>query len=170
MEDIYCGNNALHTDLLNGNKVVGNRYQCLRKGIGTGYEFPVDPDYGLPYEPIDNRKIYCGNQDILPDGYDFLGNSPQCLQKGIGIGKLRKAQEELDLPEIDNGFKKIKKNNIISKKYKLIILIIIFIILYVLKPKIICQKELIISSNKKIDWKKFLLLYIIICISFFYLI
>ena len=39
------------------------------------------------YTPIDNRKFYCGDKDILPPGYDRVGNLPSCLQKGIGIGR-----------------------------------------------------------------------------------
>jgi hypothetical protein len=164
MADIYCGNNALHPDLVNGIKVMGSRYQCLRKGIGTGFNLPIDPDYGLPYEPIDNRKIYCGNQNILPDGYDSLGNAPQCLQKGIGIGKLQKAQEDLDAPELDNG---LKRNKNVNKKFILLfsIYIIVFILLYILKPKIVCKKTLIYT--KEIDWKNFILFYFFTCITIF---
>ena len=39
---MYCGNNADHPDLLSGNKVIGNRYGCLMKGIGRGLHQPVD--------------------------------------------------------------------------------------------------------------------------------
>jgi hypothetical protein len=158
MEDIYCGNNALHPDIVNGVKVLGSRYQCLRKGIGTGINLPVDPDYGLPYEPIDNRKIYCGNQNVLPVGYDILGNAPQCLQKGIGIGKVQKAQGDVDDIELDNGIK-IKKNKNINL-ILLFIFLFIFILLYTIKPKFICKKEE--KNIKKIDWKKFMLFYFLI--------
>jgi len=84
---IYCGNNAEHHSLLDGSATLGTRYQCLRKGIGKGKSLPVDLDYLGSYSPIDNEKIYCGNNDNLPDGYDRFGNTTSCMQKGIGIGK-----------------------------------------------------------------------------------
>lgn len=31
-------------------------------------------------------KIFCGNGDIVPAGYDRLGTRYQCLQKGFGAG------------------------------------------------------------------------------------
>ena len=31
-------------------------------------------------------KIYCGDQKIIPDGYDRRGTRFRCLQKGVGIG------------------------------------------------------------------------------------
>jgi len=31
-------------------------------------------------------KIFCGNGDIVPPGYDQLGTRYQCLQKGFGAG------------------------------------------------------------------------------------
>jgi hypothetical protein len=87
MTSIYCGNNSLDRDLLSGNQLLGTRYGCLRKGIGKGMNSPYDVKYTGDYFPIDQRKIYCGNQNELPNGYDIMGNLPQCLQKGIGIGK-----------------------------------------------------------------------------------
>ena len=31
-------------------------------------------------------KIYCGNELILPDGYDEFGTPYECLRKGVGVG------------------------------------------------------------------------------------
>ena len=87
-----CTNNRLDSDLVAGRVRLGTRYSCLQKGIGTALHLPVDLKYLGPYEPIDDRRIYCGNNDVLPDGYDRFVNLPQCLQKGIGIGKMQKAQ------------------------------------------------------------------------------
>ena len=87
----YCGNNALFPDLLNGNKQLGTRYQCFKKGLGKGLNLPVDPNYNGPYNPIDPTRVYCGNQNVLPAGYDRIGNLSECLRKGIGVGKRQRA-------------------------------------------------------------------------------
>ena len=131
MPDIYCGNNSRDVQLLSGNQVLGTRNGCLRKGIGKGLQLPYDSKYAGDYLPIDNRKIYCGNENILPNGYDIMGNLPQCLQKGIGIGKLQKAQ------------------NHVPNKYKFMIFIVtyvfliacLFVLLYVTKPSFITDKD-----------------------------
>jgi len=34
----------------------------------------------------DSRKLYCGDQDILPRGYWNFGTRSQCTRKGVGIG------------------------------------------------------------------------------------
>lgn len=88
---MYCGNNGNNRDLLNGNKVLGTPYQCLKKGIGQGLNMPCDREYKGEYIPIDDFKIYCGQSRILPRDYDRIGSSAQCLAKGVGIGKVQKA-------------------------------------------------------------------------------
>jgi hypothetical protein len=91
---IYCGNNRLHPDLQNGNAIQGTRYRCLQKGFGVGYHvIPLDVNMLLPYEPIYDEKIYCGNSDDLPQDYDRFGNLPSCFQKGVGVGKKKRAQQ-----------------------------------------------------------------------------
>jgi hypothetical protein len=90
---IYCGNNALHPDLINGRAVVGTKHRCLKKGFGAGYYSPVDLNFLNAYQPIDNRKIYCGNEENVPEGYDRQGNLPSCFQKGFASGKRKKAME-----------------------------------------------------------------------------
>jgi hypothetical protein len=87
---VYCGNNRLDTDVVNGNAVIGTRYRCFQIGYGRGYHQPVDPNYNFNYDPIDNTRTYCGNQNILPEGYDILGNLPNCLKKGFGVGRRRR--------------------------------------------------------------------------------
>ena len=91
---IYCGNNALHPDLTNGRAVIGSKHRCLKKGFGSGYYSPVDLYFLNEYRPIDNRKVYCGNKENVPEGYDRHGNSPACFQKGFASGKRKKAMEQ----------------------------------------------------------------------------
>ena len=92
---IYCGNNALHPDLTNGRAVIGTKHRCLRKGFGAGYYSPVDLNFLNEYRPIDNRKIYCGSKENVPEGYDRHGNSPAYFQKGFASGKRKKAMENV---------------------------------------------------------------------------
>lgn len=155
MSNIYCGNNAKSNDIINGNKVIGTRYGCLRKGIGKGKNSPIDNNYIGDYEPIDKRKIYCGNSENLPDGYDLMGSLSQCLQKGIGIGKKQKANQYT----IHEG------NQIMNHTYKIIIYITIYIILctaiilvlYFMKPNFISDKK---NNKNVININKLLLYYI----------
>ena len=81
---IYCGNNQ-HIPHR------GTRAACYRKGRGIGLHLPVDPNYdedNFDYDPIDDRDIYCGNDDqhvLAPN--QIMGRLNWCLSKGIGIGK-----------------------------------------------------------------------------------
>ena len=130
---------------------MGTRYSCLRKGIGRGLNEPKDPAYAGKYDPIDKRKIYCGNQSTLPDKYDSMGNLPQCLQKGIGIGKHNKASQFM---------KNIKKNY--TSIIGVLVLIISLILLLTLKPKFITKLDE--YNVRHIDIPKFLLVYSLICL------
>ena len=152
MPGIYCGNNRETTELKNGNLQLGTRYSCLRKGIGKGLNEPKDPAYAGKYDPIDKRKIYCGNQNTLPDNYDSLGNLPQCLQKGIGIGKHKKASQ----------FMTTIKKNYTSIIIGVLVLVITLILLLTLKPKFITKLDE--YNVRHIDIPKFLLVYSLICI------
>ena len=152
MSGIYCGNNKENTELKNGNVQLGTRYSCLKKGIGKGLHEPKDPEYAGKYEPIDKRKIYCGNQTTLPDNYDSMGNLPQCLQKGIGIGKHKKASQ----------FMTTIKKNYTSIIIGVLVLVITLILLLTLKPKFISKLDE--YNVRHIDIPKFLLVYSLICI------
>lgn len=88
---IYCGNNAAHPDLQNGRAIIGSKHRCLKKGFGAGYYSEVDLNFLNDYVPIDTRKVYCGDKEDLPEGYDRHGNSPSCFQKGFAAGKRKKA-------------------------------------------------------------------------------
>jgi hypothetical protein len=165
MAEIYCGNNALHPDLLNGTKIMGTKYQCLKKGIGSGLNAPFDADYALPYQPIDDRKIYCGNQNLLPPGYDRMGNAPQCLQKGVGIGKVQRAQQDPNvIGVVNDGVISVNGNKNKKKKLLITIGIIIFLLMYITKPNFITKLDE--KNNIIIDWSKFILYYILIVLLF----
>lgn len=88
---LYCGNNRLNPNVVAGLAEIGTNYRCLRKGFGAGFHSPVDMSFLDDYEPIDERKIYCGDNDDLPQGYDRIGNLPACFQKGFGVGKRQRA-------------------------------------------------------------------------------
>lgn len=83
---IYCGNNRLYKPLVNGDVVMGTRYECFKKGVGIGKNMEPD-DFDVDYAPIYNPKIFCGNGNTLPEGYNRLGQPYECLQKGVGVGK-----------------------------------------------------------------------------------
>lgn len=95
---IYCGNNAQHPDLLNGTKILGTRYSCLQKGKNNGFNQPVDPNFLLPYEPIDTTRKYCGNKASLPASYDRFGGLYECYLSGVGVGKKLKARGIIETP------------------------------------------------------------------------
>lgn len=162
MTEIYCGNNSLHSDLTNGNLVLGTRYKCLQKGIGKGMNMPYDLSYNEPYLPIDTRKIYCGNYNLLPENYYSFGNLPQCLQKGVGIGKRIKNQNQNEYSPIQftNSFFNLKKVTIF-----VIYAILLFFILYKIKPTIITNKNDKINKNH-IIWFRFFLVYFMFLLVF----
>lgn len=155
MNGIYCGNNAKSVDILSGNKIIGTRYNCMRKGIGKGLNLPVDNNYLGGYEPIDTRKIYCGNAENLPDGYDLMGSLPQCLQKGIGIGKKQKAENSNQRHLISNSKQNYKI--VIYITIYIVLSLSIFLVLYFTKPDFISDKK---NNKNVINTKKLLLYYI----------
>lgn len=67
---MYCGNNANNRRVVNGELEIGNRYGCMRKGVGQGLYMPYDKTYLDEYVPIVETKVYCGNNENLPNGYD----------------------------------------------------------------------------------------------------
>jgi hypothetical protein len=148
----YCGNNSIHPSLQNG-VVLGNRYSCLRKGIGKGLSMPYDVNYTHPFVPIDPTRIYCGTNNNLPEGYDRFGNLPQCLQTGIAIGKIQKAQRGPPL---------MFRQHIIL----MIFAVLLFAILYVNTPSFLTNT---VDNITKIDWLKFTLFYIQILILFYFI-
>lgn len=100
MAGIYCGSNSLNPQLVGngGAKTIGSRNQCLRKGIGQGLNMPVDLSYNNPYQPIDPRRFYCGNNAVLPVGYSANGTLQQCFNTGVGVGRRQLAQQAVAGP------------------------------------------------------------------------
>lgn len=80
---MYCGNNKLN---IRGRR-VGSRHECLKRGVGIGLHSTPDPEYADGYEPIVDKKLYCGNKTRLPGRYQVFGTPTECLQMGVGIGK-----------------------------------------------------------------------------------
>jgi len=146
---MYCGNNRLHRNLTNGSVRLGTRYECLKKGIVTGLNMPYDDDYSYDYEPIDDTKIYCGNNDQLPENYDMFGNLPACLRKGIGIGKKQKVENEND----DGGgdvYQKSENSYTVFFLIFFVLKITIALLLIYFKPKFIIKNQ----KTKQINYTK----------------
>jgi hypothetical protein len=102
---VYCGNNGAAT---NG-KPIGTKHQCLKVGIGKGLYLPCERSYGGVYDPIDDRKMYCGDKIDMPPGYDIMGSPSLCLKVGIGLGKAQRAR---------NGCRKPRRSRKTSRKRK----------------------------------------------------
>jgi hypothetical protein len=146
MNNIYCGSNRLNPQLVGngGIKTIGTRHQCLRKGVGQGLIMPVDPSYNDPYQPIDPRQFYCGDNPVLPAGYDANGTIQQCLSKGIGIGRRQLAQQA-----IANGTNWKKFIPFIS----FLVLQAIFIVTVIYTKPSFFTKE--VKGVREIDWAIF---------------
>ena len=142
----YCGNNASFPGLLNGTHVVGTNHTCLQKGIGVGSHLPYDASYAGPFNPLDQRRIYCGNAAALPAGYDYRGNPTMCLQKGVGLGKAAKARRGRPL-------------GLYFIRYTLPVLLglllagIVFLVLYYTKARFVTKIK---DGKRVIDWSKFI--------------
>lgn len=116
MSTIYCGNNRYDSSLINGRKRIGSRYECLKKGIGIGLSMPVDLSYLDRYRAIDTRKMYCGTQLELPEGYDYMGTTTACLQHGVGVGRKIKAERSSQGSRRRNSRASRKKRRSNSRK------------------------------------------------------
>lgn len=135
---MYCGSNQLNAKVIDGSKVIGTRHGCLRKGIGVGLHMPYDASYNLPYQSIDQRRIYCGDGQ-LPPTYDLYGSLQQCFSKGVGVGRHKVAQKGYSLLTV------IKK----WMPYTFVFIIVnaSFIL------TMIYTKPNFILNEKEIDWK-----------------
>lgn len=150
----YCGNNAQDPNLLAGQIQLGTLRTCLQKGVGKGRRLPYDSKYTGGYLPIDPRKIYCGDANVVPLGYDRQGSLAQCLQKGIGIGKRQRAlQGRPPFLTFVRYISPIVLWVILSSS--------LFTILILSRPDIIISID---KNNKKyIDWNKFFFLFTPMC-------
>ena len=84
--EIYCGTDVILPEEYD---IFGTRNRCLRKGVGIGMSMSDDAVIAALVRPppVGPRpRIYCGNNDILPDGYDQMGTPYLCLRKGVGTG------------------------------------------------------------------------------------
>lgn len=111
---VYCGNNRLSRDVQSGRHVIGTRHRCLKKGFGTGYHIvPPNRSFTLPYEPLTVDQFYCGNRNVLPDGYERFGTLPQCFNRGVGVGMRKRADEMFGLARggSDTGLRSRKKKS-----------------------------------------------------------
>ncbi len=78
--EIYCGNNLYDV----GNRRVGSPYECLKKGVGLGFNSDLR-NYNPRYQSIIPDNTYCGTGNP-PMGKE-MGTPTGCLRKGVGIGK-----------------------------------------------------------------------------------
>ena len=140
----YCGSNQLNSQLIGhgGNKTIGSRNQCLRKGIGVGMYMPIDISYNRPYQAIDQRKIYCGDNQ-LPAGYDLNGTLQQCFSKGIGVGRHKVAER---------GWANPRNIEINSKSLLFYPLIYIVLNTAFILTMIYTKPSFILKESKEIDW------------------
>jgi hypothetical protein len=149
----YCGNNLNHSSLVSGTHVLGTSYQCLRKGIYVGSKLPYDKAFDVnvsgPYAPVDPRRVYCGNANVVPAGYDRIGSPSNCLQTGVGVGKSQRAQ--MGPPSY-------------AKFYALILFcwIAVGTALLVGKPSIVLAKK-DDDKHRKVNVGKFILWFVGIC-------
>jgi len=151
MAQTYCGNNAQYPQLLAGNVQLGTRYGCMRKGIGRGMHMPYDTKFNGAYVPIDQTRIYCGDKDALPEGYDRMGSLVHCLQKGIGVGKRIRADKG---PPRFMLFYRI----VLPISIALLLSGSLFTFLYTKQPSIVTSADE--DGRHKLDWGKFMAFYI----------
>lgn len=156
MAGVYCGSNQLNTQLVGngGLKTIGSRNQCLRKGIGQGLHMPVDLSYNNPYQPIDPRRFYCGDNGILPAGYSANGTLHQCFNTGIGVGRHQLAQRAIGAPVPVPVVPIVPAIPALITPIVLFILInaIFIITLLYTKPSFITKD---VQGNREIDWSIF---------------
>lgn len=82
----YCGNKDILPD---GYTRFGTRHECLRTGYGvcskSGRQGQRCPLVRRPDNRRPARRLYCGTNDILPEGYTAFGSLHDCLKKGFGV-------------------------------------------------------------------------------------
>ncbi len=93
MTNLYCGNNALSPQLAaqGGRQQLGTPTQCFRKGYAAALHQDIsDLDAFLatwtgPYRPHVAQRLYYGDSQVAPPGYDSRATLPQALQRGFGM-------------------------------------------------------------------------------------
>ena len=95
---MYCGEQPVPPPDYD---VMGTRNKCLRKGVGVGMNMPDDKVAEFLRKPRDrlppSARLYCGDKQDLPDGYDGFGTKQQCMRKGVGIGMAMPAEKRLEM-------------------------------------------------------------------------
>ena len=172
-DKIYCGNNKLSPRLTVEQNVIGTPYECMRKGIGVGLNLPVDKDAAGPYEPIVEKKFYCGKKENeMPDKLERMGSPTECLRVGISIGKAKKAKDFIEIRKKRNRKKRSKRakrwrkkkremgfstktDHNIFVKYILPILIIGSLTLAFALPLYYTKPKFLVDKRKEIDIQKY---------------
>lgn len=93
--EIYCGDD---TTLPPDYDRMGTRGSCLKKGIGLGMSLPDsqrDAFLRKPPKPPKTENLYCGNAEVLPNGYDGFDTLSNCLKRGVGVGLHMPQQKRL---------------------------------------------------------------------------
>ena len=160
MANIYCGNQTNFPGLISGTHILGTNYQCLRKGIGVGSNLPYDEKYTGVHMPVDGRKYYCGNSNVIPvaGGYSAIGSPSKCLAVGIGVGKAQRARR--GAPAFMYFIRYILPYIIF-----VVLAGVIFSVFYLVKPKFLTKKDQ--YSNDIIDWNKFIPYYLLCSLIIF---
>lgn len=106
--EVYCGDsNVLPEDY----DVMGTRAVCLKKGIGLGMSLPDSQRatyLAKPPKPQPAERLYCGNADVLPAGYDGFDTLSNCLRRGVGVG--------LHMPQAKRAAFQAKPQKVLGKK------------------------------------------------------
>ena len=83
--ELYCGENLMLPDNYDR---FGTRYKCLKKGVGTGMSLPSGQRDAFLAKTRNQptERVYCGDSNQLPQGYNRNGNLSECFRRGVGIG------------------------------------------------------------------------------------
>lgn len=80
----FCGKAA---KLPEGYTGRASRFDCLKKGFGACLASGAAGSRRAEARRSPSKKrerVYCGNDMMLPDGYDRYGDGYECLKKGFG--------------------------------------------------------------------------------------
>jgi hypothetical protein len=179
----YCGNASILPDEYDR---FGNIYECFLKGVGVGKKIKADNHVNPPPPPPPPPQFSFGkstsnNKDNMNKDKDNMNNDKDNMNKDKDNMNNDKDNMNKDKDNMNNdkdNMNKDKDNMNNKKKYLLTILTIFLIIfnfslLYYIKPNIILIKNddiKDINKEKKINWFRFICLYLFIClISYFIL-
>lgn len=81
----YCGTKDAIPE---GYERIGTNHECLKKGFGIckySGKFHTKSSSPAKDKKKKKEKIYCGNDLLLPDGYDRFATRYECLKRGFGV-------------------------------------------------------------------------------------